>query len=982
MADINPRAPSRVPVIAPDGTWGTMDVSEAQEAIQTGGFKLPTAEEVKDHASKLQYGTGTSNEVKAALAGAARAATFGLSDQLLGRTGTVDPNVLAELAKQNPKATMAGEIGGVAASLLIPGIGAGTAGEAVAAKGAAKGISALTPVGAVAKIGTGVTEAALPAAQKFAGLLVNPETSPIVHRILSRAGAQTMGSAVEGAVYGLGQGISEDALGDPNLTAEKLLGNIGYGALFAGGLGGLIGGIGGALEGIVTPEAIRASTKRSLADAGVPTSAPLTETEIKAVYAAPGHEGPLLREAIDIENMAPKEKASFLSSIQRQKKDAPRIIEAANELGAPLTEGILSDSTHIRRLDDALRTSPYGAGIAREELYKKGWRTAADASDKALGEVTGLSKSELGDTLQKQFTNIFEAKRGPVEQLYKEIDKITPYIKISKTEGSTLAENIRQIIADKNLIKGTPEYALVESFASGTENITNGAALRNFRQNVQDQVSYVSTPAVRHAVGAIRNQINAFEENLATNFVRSLPEGPTKASLMSLVEDMDKAKTGYKQLIREIKKVGKVLFGDRKIDGPQDFLDKIENMGAENFANKILSKNNAKAFQFLAKEFPEQVDLLARFEKEKIRLAATSEKGLNPKVIAKKVQSLPKEVRDIMFKPEELRVIDNAKTYISNFPENFNPSGTSSMHEYRGLLRPLEYATGWAKAQGISTLLKMSQSKDVQKLMAVEGASGKITSSISKMADSVFKHGKESLEGYGGPVTGFAGAKMAKQKEESREKTIQKIKLLNSNPEEMVSQLEKNTTPLFEVAPQVTAALHQKAIVATNFLASKAPQQGPQAPLSEDMPFNNVELQKFNRYYNTIDKPISVMKHLKNGTLSPEHIEALQTVYPTLYNEMKMSLSNSMATHISKNGKDTMPYSSKLSLSMFMGEDLVRSLGQQAIASNQATLMQGGKNQAMNQQKSIAKVTQSGLDKVTKASRYLTPMQATAQRGS
>jgi len=250
------------------------------------------------------------------------------------------------------------------------------------------------------------------------------------------------------------------------------------------------------------------------------------------------------------------------------------------------------------------------------------------------------------------------------------------------------------------------------------------------------------------------------------------------------------------------------------------------------------------------------------------------------------------------------------------------------------------------------------------------------------MADSVVKHGKESLEEYGGPVTGFAGAKMAKQKEESREKTIQKIKLLNSNPEEMVSQLEKNTTPLFEVAPQVTAALHQKAIVATNFLASKAPQQGPQAPLSEDMPFNNVELQKFNRYYNTIDKPISVMKHLKNGTLSPEHIEALQTVYPTLYNEMKMSLSNSMATHISKNGKDTMPYSSKLSLSMFMGEDLVRSLGQQAIASNQATLMQGGKNQAMNQQKSIAKVTQSGLDKVTKASRYLTPMQATAQRGS
>lgn len=152
-----------------------------------------------------KYG-GASGEIKAALAGAARGATFGLSDLALTKTGLVDPETLEGLKQANPTASTLGEVGGTVGSFLIPGGGA---------------------VGAVSKL-------AGAAGKKVAG--------QIASKALSNIAAKTVGSAIEGAVFGAGNVVSEYALGDPDLTAQKAAAQIGLGGILGGALGTALGG--------------------------------------------------------------------------------------------------------------------------------------------------------------------------------------------------------------------------------------------------------------------------------------------------------------------------------------------------------------------------------------------------------------------------------------------------------------------------------------------------------------------------------------------------------------------------------------------------------------------------------------------------------------------------------------------------------------------------------------------------------------------
>jgi len=208
-------------VINPHGDLVSIPNKQVYQATSQYGYRFPGSHDVQKFQEQKQYGEGIANELSAFGAGAARAASFGLSDQALTKTGAVDPVTLEKLAEHNPTATTLGEISGIAGSLLaVPGGGL---------------------VGGAAKAGNAITKSSGAIANTAAKFLANPETAPMAAKVIQsvgEVGAKTLGSAVEGAAYGLGQSISEDALGDPQALSEKLMANIGYGALFGGAIGG------------------------------------------------------------------------------------------------------------------------------------------------------------------------------------------------------------------------------------------------------------------------------------------------------------------------------------------------------------------------------------------------------------------------------------------------------------------------------------------------------------------------------------------------------------------------------------------------------------------------------------------------------------------------------------------------------------------------------------------------------------------------
>ncbi|MGE5802941.1 MAG: hypothetical protein ACM358_11865 [Gemmatimonadota bacterium] len=194
----------------------THDVpDEHVEARAAQGWKLQT------HTDALAAATAAANEasyggvaggIKAGLAAAARGATLGLSDVAARALGGDNAAIALEgLREENPGISFAGEVGGALAPALLSG-------------------GAALPAGLAARAGSAVT-----ALGEGGGAL-------------RAIGAAAAGGALEGAIFGAGQGVSELALSQDPLTVEHAASALSSNMLYGGLIGGALGTAGKALE--------------------------------------------------------------------------------------------------------------------------------------------------------------------------------------------------------------------------------------------------------------------------------------------------------------------------------------------------------------------------------------------------------------------------------------------------------------------------------------------------------------------------------------------------------------------------------------------------------------------------------------------------------------------------------------------------------------------------------------------------------------
>jgi hypothetical protein len=213
-------AERRYNVVSPQGVAGTVPASKLADAYARG-YKPDTLEGFR----RRQVRKIASGETgKAAGIGALSGATFGLSN-LAAKYAAEDPEKYAEylkaLREENPVATTLGEVGGaVATSVLAP---------------------AMSPAGMVSRVGSA-------AERGVAAAITREGATGLGRRLAQTALSKGAGSAAEGAFYGAGQLVTEAALGDEELTAERLIGHMGMGALLGGAFTGAVGATGGLVK--------------------------------------------------------------------------------------------------------------------------------------------------------------------------------------------------------------------------------------------------------------------------------------------------------------------------------------------------------------------------------------------------------------------------------------------------------------------------------------------------------------------------------------------------------------------------------------------------------------------------------------------------------------------------------------------------------------------------------------------------------------
>lgn len=819
-----------VNVVSPQGELVSIDQADLAQALQEG-FKQASAQDLQHYEDSQTY----DNPLLAGAAGAARGATLGLSDQALVHSKLVEPKTLKGLLEHNPKASMAGEVAGIVAPALI---------------GHEAGV-----IGAVSKLGR--------AAEREAA------------EIVGKTGAKALGSSVEGAAYGLGSVVTEQALGDPDLTAQSALAQVGITGLLTGALGGTLGlmsrdaskGILDAKKAILSVDDVAKGTKEALNEPKW-----LERAYAKASSVVSGKPEESILKALSERHMAAlskEEKAAIATDFSKALGEQHKSLEKA--LGDSFKE--------VRKFES-------------EALLR-------DAVPEKIVAELGKVKSAMDDVIIKMeqqpelypahFAKKLEAFREGLERdtvdatkdgVFKALNQLKQNLDTKIKFGKIPASNELDAIADIKALRSTLKMSLQSEEAFGKAGARQGAFNNATHEYLIAKEEFQKKFMTKYKAkgGGVAYKVDPVKVNTFLNQIAD-PRGQSKAAIM---EEYNKAsRLMLDQIEESYKAVPERVFDRGAIEG---LMEKNAGTTASAMA-QAESEANMKAIASLGGSVGEGIAL-----------------GLSAS----------------------------------------NPIVAPFVGAYNALRNP---------------------SLTVQRLAVLEKNAQKVNDFIKKGVRGLSEPTKEPRA----KVISMADARAKYRKE------TDKLKEMMVNPEKLMDDMTAAVEGINEHAPTVAQSMTAAAAAGLSFLLSKLPEVPDQGPFQSEWEPSPTEVSRFNRYYDVIENPLIVLKHAKEGSLTPEHVEAISTVYPKLYNKIQEEL----LSHIVNAPNKKLPYRSQLMVSMLLGQNLVPSLAPSSIVANQMTL-----NKPMGQptQPPKAPSSRNNPSKLDLSNRSLTPLQSTIVR--
>lgn len=947
-----------------DGVAPTQVASAMPQAIQpgTGSNGQPLASNPLDaeidgsalHDANQEKFGGLGQQAIAGLEGAGRGATLGLSDLAETKLLGINPESIKGRQEANPVTSTIGNLvggagligatGGLAAPIEAAALGVDTA--AIASEAAAKAVAQGATEAVANSIGQQAAKTAITAASKSAGAL-------------GSIGASALGTGVEGAAFGAGNAVSDYALGDPHLNAQKVISDIGMGAL----LGGALGAGGKALEnsGILGKRvADIASRANDSAETSEALSSKLGSTD-SSISGGAGSTADSIN----------PDRTDYLKGLNTEKANIGEIKAAAGRLpGVQVTEGMASDNRWVQQAEDALtHGAPTYSAVRRQKIFGKN----LDAINSTLHGVldTGdqygggaMTARQLGESLQGSLTAKIGDESAPIEAMY---DALKPHMASIDVPTQDLNSLSKEILALPEAKTSFGEGKLAKQVAGDILNLNSVEDLKNYKSALSRSISPTASPGEKHMLGVLADKLSGLEEG-SIEAAASSPELPSEVQeqMRGLIEQRKAADAAYKPFRQDLNTLVEQL-GKKNAGGKQTAINFIKNdLDPEALANKLFDKKYSKFNDFFAEKFPEEAALLKQYQKQQLKAAASKSGEFSPKVFFNKVNGLEPEIRAGIFSTDELQKIKDASTIYNAIPKNFNPSGTAGALDFKSYFNPSSAISGAAMLLsghpiGAAAALSghaLANARDFGiegfiKIMSLlpDGVRGNpfevgaeaadkfnkmsAIQKLSQNVDNQIQGASKSIFGVKDAVRGAALSGATLGADKGYDTIVKDVKNLADNPSGIVDHLAAQTGDLHNALPNVTQGLHNTMMAGLSFLNSKIPgNNSSQLPYAHTYAPSQLEKQKFMQYYSAVNDPVGVLKDVKDGTLTNHQMEALQAVHPHLLKQMQTQIAGDLKGTEDKE----IPYSRRIALAKFLNTPLGPSMHPQAIMANQMAL--------------------------------------------
>lgn len=722
--------------------------------------------------------------------------------------------------------------------------------------------------------------------------------------LASKVGSAAVRGAIEGGLFqSLDEGTKAIA-GDPNQTVPSALTNIGlYGMLGGAGIGAAFGVPGALWESTVGPKVAKGLQTMDQG-LGSAMSDPISEAAAQSGV-----------------TLAPEIHASISEN------------PVAQNMFQALAQ---SDTTSGEALQKTLGDFRTQLSDQIPEAFQK--------TPEQISALSDLSPFEAGKNIQDTLQKEFQEKALPLSNEFESIKEQFKNAPLTPEIQQSLSEKLGQFSLDQGLEKApsSPQNHFMQ-------NIMKELPLQ---QTAEDLRKYASTigantynSPLSYLGGAVKRMLNEAEENaIGSAFAEKAPDQMARLA---------QAKAAYREVMGTADSLADRLHPG-KYFGPASFARSIGEMEKpEQLLSRIASPKDVNLQNLLEEKFPQTAAAVKDYQLSQLLKTSTKDGAIVPERFFRSVEKLSPEMRKALIPQEiapKLGGIQTLMKAIDSIPRNTSNTAPilNAMQKYGfgsavGMVsmllghNPITAALigGMTKIMGqdipdavrLALLKRMGSSAPTsaggfKAMTQMISETMKGTNLVGKATKALFQAGKDVL-----PASLVPDQKI-------KDKLDEKVKDLQKNPHAMLDIGGQ----VGHYMPEHAQAMGQMAAQTTNYLNSQRPGTVQNSPLDRKMEPSKQASNAYQRTLGIAEQPLMPLQYLKDGELQAKDVQDLNAMYPSFYQHLKQKVSDEMMNHLTDESK--IPYSKRMSLSLFLGQPLDSTLTPQGIMAAQSTFQQ------------------------------------------
>lgn len=927
-----------IPVVTPDGKTGTIPSENAYDAFTEGGYRWKTTEDTKAFEAADAKAIDEKNfgdPLKAFNAGVVSNLVPGGGAVMQGMASLVGKGDEFAHARElnrelSPTASALGDVTGAVLSPIN---------KIVAPLAAAKGET----IAAKALSGLGSSRAA---------------------GVVQNLGTKALGSAVEGAYFGLGDGINEAALGDPEDAVSNILAATGVGALFGGGIGAGFAALkaGAPLaKGAVNSVTSRVSDAASSVLRGTAKTAlrPVLSGVEGAEYEAlariidnpaametlfeKGGLGAVRQYADDIANVgaaAEKRVADNAKEVTAWIKGAPKnvqrqLVDDVDAAAGNMSQALQLSHGRYEAANSALNQSfkeSVETGVIADDVIKSTYKTV-----KALEATGNKNARQLARELSAKMEAVMAASGVPreMQNLAMGGGKTNIFNFIDEGTEMALARDLRDMTRSGGKLS-RDAAALVNSHVDDlTHSIRNHPTFGAEAAKVDDYYDAYSTTqkyltnsaksgAKEVSSPALQKLLFNPEKAKQFNAIMSNAEEfmPEMAAVLDAGKSVAKRAEALSQLQRSFR--SKTAEGAISVDDLAHFVDSFR--GTKDIIGAMDQIRALKSPEF------EALGPLSKY----LQLQKTLGNDVSP--ILKQLLPLEKDYAHLVnIAPKKGGVadlIDGALDQLKNRAGRMVLKGAAGTLLGGALSNDLGFGAGTGVAA-----MAVSPYRIMKTLSALESKSNAGFKLLEKASNKIIDvvTGNDTVRRVYNASYGMSHQASLEERRKDFNKRVEYINQMVS-PDFAVDEASRRV-PSMPGAESTQSAMAAQLVKSAQFLQTKIPEN----PFAGETLYgandywepSDFELSQFERYSDAVENPVAVLDRIADGTVMPEEMETLKAVHPKIYGRLQEQLT---AAIMEPNVK--IPYEQRLMLATFFDVPADPSLQPQMVYALQQTFAQ------------------------------------------